>query len=172
MLLSDKVEVKAYVFLLDANCDGCSSNFSNRFSFQAYGRPRLVFSNIEYSVDNVLGGSDKQIMQGSNFTLSIQLDNIGEEKAKAVEIAADFGRGISGSSKSFLGNIDPDDSGAAVFNLSADYGAKAGEHPGTITVTYEDELGAKKSFTQGYSLYIAEQPPTSPIVYIIILVLL
>ncbi len=32
-------------------------------------------------------------MQGNSFVLSIQLDNIGEEKAKAVDVSVDFGKG-------------------------------------------------------------------------------
>ena len=167
--LSDRVTAQAYVFLLDANCDGCKTNSTNQFSFLALGEPDLVFSNIEYSVENVLGGSDKQIMQGSPFTLSIQLDNIGEEKAKGVEVSVDFGDGIEGSSKSFLGNIDPDDSGAAVFSLLAAYDAKPGDNPGTIAVSYTDELGERQVIEEDYSLFIHEQPPTSPVVYIILL---
>ncbi|MFH1391256.1 MAG: hypothetical protein ABIH20_03020 [Candidatus Diapherotrites archaeon] len=168
--ITDKVDSQTYVFSIDANCDSCTTT-SNSFSFQVLGRPELVFSNIEYSVDDVLG-NDSQIMQGSIFTLSVQLDNIGDEKAKAVNISVDFDEAIVGISKSFLGNIDPDDSGAAIFNLSAAFDAKAGETPGIITVNYIDELGVERSFTENYSLYINAVPPTSPIVWIFILILI
>src|SRR3989344_1461465 len=47
---SDRVTAQAYVFLLDANCDGCKTNSTNQFSFLELGEPDLVFSNIEYSV--------------------------------------------------------------------------------------------------------------------------
>ncbi len=170
VMIGDKVDAKTYVFSVDANCDECSKSASSQFSFQVLGRPELVFSNIDYSVE-VQGGNDKQIMQGSPFTLSVQLENIGLEKAKAVEAYIDFGSGIMGSTKSFLGNINPDDSGAAVFNLVASYDAKPGGHPGKITVRYVDELGAKQEFSQDYLLYVNPQPPTSPVVYIAMLVL-
>ena len=170
MLLGDKVMSDTYVFSLDVNCDDCSKIFSNQFSFLALGRPELVFSSIEYSVEGALG-SDKQIMAGSPFTLSIQLDNIGKEKAKGVEVSIDFGKGILGAGKSFLGNIDPDDSGAAVFSLTAASDVNPGPQAGTIAVTYTDELGGKKSFSESYSLFVNHQPPTSPVVYIVILIL-
>ncbi|MCR4335779.1 MAG: hypothetical protein NUV57_04555 [archaeon] len=168
--IPDTVDAQTYVFSIDANCYSCTTT-SNAFSFQVLGRPELVFSNIEYSVENTLG-DDSQIMQGSLFTLSIQLDNIGQEKAKAVDISVDFGDSVIGTSKSFLGNIDPDDSGAAIFNLSAAFDAKSGETPGIITVNYIDELGLKQSFTESYSLYINAVPPTSPIVWIFMLILI
>jgi len=168
--VTDDVAAQTYVFSIDANCDTCKET-SNSFSFQVLGRPELVFSNIEYSVEDVLG-NDSQIMQGSLFTLSVQLDNIGDEKAKAVNISVDFDEAIVGISKSFLGNIDPDDSGAAIFNLNAAFDAKPGETPGIITVNYIDELGAERSFTENYSLYINAVPPTSPIVWIFMLILI
>ena len=171
VLLGDRVEAKTYVFAIDANCDECTGTSANQFSFLVLGKPELVFSNIDYSVDNALTGSDKQIMQGSTFTLSIQLDNIGKEKAKAVEVSIDFGKGITGPVKSFLGNIDPDDSGAAVFDLSAAYDAPAGAQQGAITVSYIDELGQKAEFSEPYALYVNEVPPTSPVVYIILLIM-
>ncbi|HLC92972.1 MAG TPA: hypothetical protein VJH23_04665 [archaeon] len=171
VLLGDRVAADTYVFSIDANCDDCTKTFTNQFSFLALGKPELVFSSIDYSVEGALG-NDKQIMQGSPFTLSIQLDNIGKEKAKAVEVVIDFGSGIKGAGKSFLGNIDPDDSGAAVFSLSAGYDAKPGAQPGTITVRYIDETAKTQEFSQTYSLYVNEVPPTSPVVYIFILVLL
>ncbi len=169
--VSNDVEAKAYVFSIDANCDGCSKAFSNSFSFLVQGAPELVFSNIEYSVDDATS-NDKEILLGNNFTLSVQLDNIGKEKAKAVEVSTDFGTAIVGTSKSFLGNIDQDDSGAAIFNLKAFAQAKPGKHEGTITVSYIDETGQRQQIVEQYSLYVSEAPAPSPVLYIIILVLL
>ena len=169
--ISDNVAAQTYVFSVGANCDTCSKS-SNSFSFLVLGRPELVFSSIEYSVDNAPGGSDKEIMQGSTFTLSVQLDNIGQEKAKATEVLIDFGGKIAGTKKAFLGNIDPDDSGAAIFSLKADYDAVPGEQPGTITVSFIDELGGKSVITETYPLFVNPQPPVGPLVYAFILILI
>ena len=133
------------------------------------GEPNLVFSNIEYSVDTP-AGSSTQIMPGSSLILSVQLDNIGEEKAKDVSVSLKFDDSITGSTKSFLGNINPDDSGAAIFNLTTSFTARSGEHNGLIIVSYIDELGAEREFTEDYSLFVNEAPPTSPIVYLLILI--
>ena len=171
MLITDNVEAKTYVFSIDANCDLCGTTFSNKFSFQVLGKPNLVFSNIEYSVDTP-SGSSTQIMPGSPIILSVQLDNIGEEKAKDVSVSLKFDDSITGSAKSFLGNIDPDDSGAAIFNLTISFDARPGEYSGLIIVSYIDELGVEQEFIEDYSLFVNEAPPTSPIVYIFILILL
>lgn len=172
LVVGDNVDAKTYVFSIDANCDGCSKVFSNSFSFLVLGKPSMVFSNIEYSVDDAIG-NDKHLLQGSIFTFSVQLDNIGEEKAKKVSVSIDFGNsGINGPSRAFVGNINPDDSGAAVFNLSVAQGAPVGEHAGLITVSYLDELGQEAQLADSYSLYVNPQPPVGPLVYIVILVLI
>ena len=168
--INDKVDVQTYAFALKSTCDVCSAT-ENSFSFSVLGRPELVFSNIEFSVDTDLG-NDKQLMQGNTFVLSIQLDNIGEEKAKAVDVSVDFGEGITGAKKSFLGNIDNDDSEAAIFNLGTMLDAEPGEVIGIITINYIDELGNEQTLVEEYSLFIEAAPPTNPIVYILILILL
>ena len=164
--ITDNVDVQSYVFDVVATCTDCESA-SNKFSFLVLGRPEIVFSNIEYSVDVALG-SDKKIMPGSLMTFSVQLDNIGEEKAKAVDVEVDFGEAIQGTTKAFLGNIDADDSGAAIFNLTIPFDAEAGKHEGVITVSYTDELGNPQQITETYFLYVAETTPAGIFDYIIL----
>ncbi|MEM4390234.1 MAG: hypothetical protein QXU92_02940 [Candidatus Diapherotrites archaeon] len=168
--ITDKVDAKPYVFTLFASCDLCVSS-SNSFSFLVLGKPELVISNIDYSVENKVGASDKQVFQGSVLTFSVQLDNIGKEKAKAVEVSVDFKDGVEGISRSFLGNIDVDDSGAAVFTLNVLPTASVGYHNALINVKYLDELNVERSFSTNYSIYVSPQPPTSPVFYIVILLL-
>ncbi len=168
--IPDNTDAGSYVFSLLASCGFCTSS-SNSFSFRVLGRPELVVSNIDYSVENSTGVSDKQVFQGSVLTFSVQLDNIGREKAKAVEVSVDFDNGVEGVSRSFLGNIDVDDSGAAVFTLSVLPSASVGYHNATINIKYVDELGVERVFSEDYSLYVNPAPPTSPFVYIVILVL-
>ena len=170
LFVSGKVAAETYVFSLKADCADCNSA-TNSFSFLVLGKPEIVFSNIEYSVENALG-SDKKISAGSLVTFSVQLDNIGEEKAKSVEVTIDFGDSIGGSSKSFLGNIDADDSGAAIFNLNVPSDAAGGEHIGTIIVSYTDELGVKQAISETYPLYVVPVSPPGIFDYAILLVLL
>ena len=168
--ITDKVDVQTYAFALKSTCDVCTAT-ENSFSFSVLGEPELVFSNIEFSVDSALG-NDKHLMQGETFVLSIQLDNIGEEKAKAVDVSVDFGEKITGAKKVFLGNIDADDSEAAIFNLGTEFDAKTGEVIGTIIINYIDELGNEKTMLEEYTLFIEAAPPTNPIIYVFILILL
>jgi len=50
--------------------------------------------------------------------------------------------------------------------------AEPGEVIGIITINYIDELGNKQTLVEEYSLFIEAAPPTNPIVYIFILILL
>lgn len=171
LVISDKVDAETYVFSIDATCEDCSKSFSNSFSFLVLGKPELIISGIEYSVDDPVM-NDKEIMQGNSFTLSVQLDNIGEEKAKAVDVEVLFDEedSFDGVKKAFLGNIDPDDSGAGIFNLRASPTASSGLQEASIIISYTDESNERQSIVESYSLSIAEQPPTSPIVYLFILI--
>ncbi len=159
-----------YVFSIGANCVDCTQVYSNNFSFEAKGEPALIFSGIEISVNSPLG--DKRIMQGMPFSLSVQLDNIGTETAKKIAVNIDVDGGITGVTESYIGNLDEDDSGAAIFDLDTSLFAESGEHVATITVSYLDEMGEPQEFSQPYTIYVAEQPPTSPLIWILILILL
>ena len=111
-------------------------------------------------------------MQGEAFSLSVKLDNIGEEKAKAVEVLLESTNEIVGVKKAYVGNIDEDDSGAAIFDLIANDNAAAGEHPIKMTIKYKDETDQEKTFEGSYSIYINKKPEPSIILPLILIIII
>jgi hypothetical protein len=155
-----------YDFKLKATCDSCSDSEKN-ISFDLVGKPELIISGIDFSLDSDLSG--KKIVQGSTFSLSVQLDNIGEETAKAVKVEIDVDEGITGPKESYVGNIDEGDSGAAIFDLATSQNAMVGEHNAKIVIHYLDEFGEQQSISQNYSIFVNEAPPESPVVLLIVI---
>jgi hypothetical protein len=163
-----------YSFDLNASFIGSTENEKEKVSFEVKGRPQLIVSGIDFSVEGRT--KDKKVMQGDSFSLSIQLDNIGQYKAKAVSLRLLGDKDIVGVKEAFVGNIDEDDSGAAVFDLSVLPSAKTGEHRFDLEIEFINELGEKEKTSKTINLFIHQKPPESPIgvlvLIIIILVLL
>jgi len=168
--VSDKAEPQAYVFSIDANCLDCGETDTETFSFEVFGEPNLIISGIDFSID--LRTDSKTIFSGDSLSLSIQLDNIGKETAKAVSMKIATGESIIGIKEGYIGNIDEDDSGAVVFGLTVSPLAEAGEHEIQIAITYLDELGTEQTVVKTFSLYITQRPPESPIGLLILIIII
>lgn len=164
-----KITPGTVTFQLDANCTDCTDADIEKISFEVLGRPNLIISGIDFSVE---GKQDKKILQGDAFSLSIQLDNIGEEKAKAVGVLLETDSEIVGVKKSYVGNIDDDDSGAAIFDLIAGENAKEGEHNIKMAIKYKDELGQEKSLTENYSVYLNKKPEPSIVIPMVLAIVI
>ncbi|MBU0662867.1 MAG: hypothetical protein ABH854_03735 [Candidatus Diapherotrites archaeon] len=167
---SDKGAPKTYVFEIDANCLDCSSSAKQSFSFDLFGRPDLIISGIDFSIEN--RGDDKRIMQADTLTLSVQLDNIGKETAKATRVALSPDAGIEGILESYVGNIDDDDSGSGLFTLVVSPTAELGERNVPILITYRDELNEEQKIQTSIDLYIHPRPAESPIGLLILIVII
>jgi hypothetical protein len=139
-------------------------------SFEAKGKPDLILGGVDLSIDN--RPKDKRLMQGDTFSLSIQLENIGTETAKAVEVHLEVDDGITGMKENYVGNIDEDDSGAAIFDLSIGYMAGLGDHPANVVIKYIDEMDQPSEISKEVKIFINQRPPESPIGYLFLLVIL
>jgi hypothetical protein len=62
--------------------------------------------------------SPTKLMPGTDFTLSLQLENIGEQDAKSVRIELEVNGDLKGEFTSFVGEIEQDDVSTGVFDLS------------------------------------------------------
>lgn len=164
-----KITPGIYSFELNASCLDCTSEAKETISFEVLGKPELILSGIDFSVE---GRDEKKIVQGDTFSLSVQLDNIGKEPAKAVEITVDVDEGINGSKKSYVGTIDDDDSGSGIFNFTVDNTAVIGKHSAVITVTYIDETGKMQSFSKNYDIFVNAMPPADLRGLLILLIIL
>ncbi len=169
LMPTEKVTPGVYSFQLDANCLDCGLREIEKFSFRVFGRPEPIFSGIDYSVT---GSTVKKIFQGSMFSLSVQLDNIGEEKAKAVEVIIETDESLVGAKESYVGNIDEDDSGTALFDLQVLADAQPGDHQIKIVVEYLDEFDSKQLMENEFSVYVNEVPPESPIGLLVLVIII
>jgi hypothetical protein len=167
---SEKIGPEVYSFKVIANCVNCDKNAEEKFALQVYGKPELIVSGIDYSIK---GKDNKNLVQGETFSLSVQLDNLGKENAKKVEIEIVADESIIGPRKSYVGNIDADDSSAGLFDLVVSEGSAAGYHDVGIIITYIDELGQPQKMEEKYSFYVSKMPEPNPYIpYVFIIVIL
>jgi len=166
---SEKITPNIYSFSLSASCLDCANDADETMSMQVYGFPDLFISGVDYSIKGI---DSKNLFQGNSFSLSVQLDNLGEEDAKKVEIEIETPEGILGTKKSYVGSIEADDSSAGLFDLIINRSAKTGYQDILITVNYLDELSQPQSMTENFSLYLGETPPESPIGLLIVVFLI
>ena len=135
--------------------------------------PTLIISSIDKSIElNTI--EQDTLVQGSNLSLSIQLENISESKAKStvMEIKK-IDEDIKGETIAYFGSIDPEDSGSGIFDLTIASGAKIGEHILDIEIKFNDEYDVEHSFTKQVSLYVNENGNGGSIwTYIIILLII
>ncbi len=110
--------------------------------------------------------SPERIVAGEPFNLIIRIENAGTGDAKSVNAKIDLP--LSGTREAFLGKIKPGNDAPALFRLG---GASAGNHPYTVTITYNDEWG-DHTVTYPLSLSVAPADYSGIIMVIIVLVLL
>ncbi|MFH1234051.1 MAG: hypothetical protein V1493_00350 [Candidatus Diapherotrites archaeon] len=167
---SEKIDPEVYSFKVIANCVNCDKNAEEKFALQVYGTPELIVSGIDYSIK---GKDGKNLVQGETFSLSVQLDNLGKENAKKVEIEVVADDSIIGPRKSYVGNIDADDSSAGLFDLVVSEGSTVGYHDVGILITYIDELGQPQKMEEKYSFYVSKLPEPNPYIpYVFVIVIL
>ncbi|MEM0360618.1 MAG: CARDB domain-containing protein [Candidatus Diapherotrites archaeon] len=169
---SQKIEPGVYSFKVACSCLNCDSIVEQKFALHVYGYPELIVSGIDYSIK---GKDTKNLVQGETFSLSVQLDNLGKEDAKKVEIEVVVDESIVGQRKAYVGSIESDDSSAGIFDFFVAENAKVGYHELQIIISYIDELGKLQKIEEKYSLYVSKMPepsPYIPFVFIIVILLL
>ncbi|MBI4044280.1 MAG: hypothetical protein HY392_01060 [Candidatus Diapherotrites archaeon] len=167
---SANADPAVYVFEINASCLDCGSAASDKVSFEVLGKPWVIISGTDLSVD--ARADSKNLLQGDAFSFSVQVDNIGREKAKAVKVLLETTSDITGAVESFIGNIDPDDSSAAVFDLGVKQDASLGAQPVKILVEYFDETDSNQVTVHDFVFFINARPPESPVLLIVLLIVL
>jgi uncharacterized membrane protein len=110
------------------NADG-----SNRTQFERIGVP--IQGRAEIGIAAVTTDPPR-IRAGDLLDLIIRIENVGTDRARSV--MADIDIELDGSKEAFIGTIDPDNDGPAVFLLEAD---TAGEYQYAMTIRYVDDYG-------------------------------
>lgn len=118
--------------------------------------------------------SPSKLLPGTEFTLSLQLENVGDQDAKSVRVELDPNGDFTGEFLSFVGEIEQDDVSTAVFDLAVSPLAQEGSRKVSARVTYTDERGEENTVIKTFVLFINSQgtTQTTPLVIIGAVVLL
>lgn len=125
----------------------------------------LIKGQVEISIASI-ETSPERIVSGEPFNLIIRIENAGTGDAKSVAARIDLS--VSGNREAFLGKIKPGNDAPALFRLGS---APAGEHPYTVTISYDDEWG-NHTVTRPLSLSVAPADYSGIIIALIVLALL
>jgi len=159
---------QVYVFELSAACLDCAEATTDKASFEVLGRPWVIVSGTDFSI--AARKDSKDLQQGDIFSFSVQLDNIGKEKARAVKVFLVTDASFTGSKESFVGNVDPDDSGSAIFDLIVTPNASVGQHNSTIAIEFVDETGLVQSVEESYEFFVSQRPGESPVFLLVLII--
>jgi hypothetical protein len=108
--------------------------------------------------------SPSRLTEGMPFDLTIRIENTGTGEAKQVSATVDLP--VEGKKEAFIGKIKPGNDAPVIFLLE---GAKAGNHPYTLTIHYTDDMGGH-TMTRQLNLRV---PPTDHTMdYVLVLVIL
>ena len=125
----------------------------------------LIRGEVEMGIASI-ETSPERIISGEPFNLIIRVENAGTGDAKSVNAKIDLP--FSGTREAFLGKIKPGNDAPALFRLGS---APAGEHPYTVTISYNDEWG-NHTVTQPLSLSVAPADYSGVIIAVVVLILL
>jgi hypothetical protein len=129
-------------------------------------RPFKIFVSERGDIDLEIAGistSPAKLYPGTDFTLSVQLENIGTQDAKSVMAAVSDSEGFVGEFSSFVGKIESDDVSSGIFDLTAIPTAAPGDHQFKMEVIFTDEKGEEFSETKTFNVYVDEPPERSAI---------
>jgi hypothetical protein len=132
VLLSDKKTpaglVRIPVTIRYYSMDGVPQNQVTGIDVMFKGKAELGFVSVDTN--------PSRLTEGTPFDLTIRIENTGTGEAKQVSAIVDLP--VEGKKEAFIGKIKPGNDAPAIFLLE---GAKGGNLPYTLTITYTDDLG-------------------------------
>lgn len=113
------------------------------------GKPHLIISGINTTPERVYPDTE--------FTLDMDIENIGTAKAKSVEAALTLPEGITGEDLAYLGTIKRDATAKASYTLKAEKTAKSGAYELVLSMNYTDEEGATGTVEKPFKIYMSKR---------------
>ena len=107
-----------------------------------------------------------RLNEGTPFDLTIRVENTGTGEAKQVSATIDLP--VEGKKEAFIGKIKPGNDAPVIFLLE---GAKPGNHPYTLTITYTDDMG-EHTMTREMNLRVVPTDMTGTIITLLIILLI
>ncbi|MDP3396101.1 MAG: S-layer protein [Methanoregula sp.] len=132
VLLSDKKAnaglVRIPVTISYNAIDGVLQTQKTGIDLMMKGKAELGFVSVDTN--------PPRLTENTPFDLTIRIENTGTGEAKQVSAKIDLPS--EGNKEAFIGKIKPGNDAPAIFLLE---GAKAGNHPYNLTITYTDDMG-------------------------------
>jgi hypothetical protein len=132
VLLSDKKAgaglVRVPVTIVYNSIDGVPQTQLTGIDVMFKGKAELGFVSVDTN--------PPRLTENTPFDLTIRIENTGTGDAKQVSAKVDIPS--EGTKEAFIGKIKPGNDAPALFLLE---GAKSGNHPYNLTVTYTDDMG-------------------------------
>ena len=132
VLLSDKKAnaglVRIPVTISYNAIDGIPRTQSTAIDLMMKGKAELGFVSVDTN--------PPRLTEHTPFDLTIRIENTGTGEAKQVSATIDLP--AEGTKEAFIGKIKPGNDAPAIFLLE---GAKAGNHPYTLSISYTDDMG-------------------------------
>jgi len=163
VLLSDKKAnaglVRIPVTISYSTIDGIPRTQGSGIDLMMKGRAELGFVSVDTN--------PPRLTENTPFDLTIRIENTGTGEAKQVSAKIDLPS--EGNKEAFIGKIKPGNDAPAVYLLE---GAKAGNHPYNLTITYTDDMGVHTMNRQMNVRVPAGDNSGSIIIGLIVLVIL
>ncbi|MFA4848181.1 MAG: S-layer protein [Methanoregula sp.] len=139
VLLSDKKAnaglVRIPVTISYSAIDGVLQTQKTGIDLMLKGKAELGFVSVDTN--------PPRLTENTPFDLTIRIENTGTGDAKQVSAKIDLPS--EGNKEAFIGKIKPGNDAPAVYLLE---GAKAGNHPYNLTITYTDDMGVHTMIRQ------------------------
>jgi uncharacterized membrane protein len=104
-----------------------------------------------------------RLLENTPFDLTVRIENTGTGEAKQVSAKVDLP--TEGTKESFIGKIQPGNDAPALFLLE---GAKSGNYPYNLTITYTDDMGTHTQ-TRQMNLRVPAADMTGTIILVLII---
>ena len=104
-----------------------------------------------------------RLSEGTPFDLTIRVENTGTGEAKQVSAKVDLP--VEGKKESFIGKIKPGNDAPVIFLLE---GAKGGDHPYNLTISYTDDMG-DHTLTRQMDIRVTPADMTGNIILVLVI---
>ena len=162
VLLSDKDAksglIRVPVAISYNALDGTPVTGQTGIDLMMKGKAELGFVSVDTS--------PPRLTENTPFDLTIRVENTGTGEAKQVSAQIDLP--VEGKKEAFIGKIKPGNDAPVIFLLE---GAKGGNHPYNLTITYTDDMGIH-TMTRQMNLRVPPADMTGTIVFLLVILVI
>jgi hypothetical protein len=159
VLLSDKDAasglIRVPVAISYNALDGTPVTEQTGIDIMMKGKAELGFVSVDTS--------PPRLTEATPFDLTIRVENTGTGEAKQVSATIDLP--VEGKKEAFIGKIKPGNDAPVIFLLE---GAKGGNHPYNLTITYTDDMGTH-TLTRQMNLRVPPTDMTGTIITLLVI---